>query len=246
MNARTLSANPWVAALRNAGFRPAARGRELTRGHLRLRAGTRWSTLLSARAGSSPRPGPWKWVTTGAPRALVFDLPPLDDAHVAVIEWALATHAGRVPEQWEVPAAEDVERWTTGRLTVRVGSLTSQGKVIRTADRFAVLFPLGTVPRALGAGRRRWLDALVADAGRWRMVRIEESGAHVLEAKIDLTGVPAPALESFLETSVAALRWVVESMLRPIALVLDAEVQSAVLTSTRPSWPGSPTRGILS
>ena len=208
--------------------------------------------------GQLGRPGLWKTVSVGRGRHVsvqrVWELPPMAlegasedvdgggqdaprSAFQAALSWALATADGQTPEGWRGPPLHEVEAAIPpGAMTVRKGDLIHQGTLICTPDRLAVVFPVvNRIPADLPDWRRKWLDAVLADAQtQWRLVRLGVAGANgsaSVQAEVDLTGVPPALVEGMVKSSLAALQWVVLWLLRSADFIVDTRVASKAMES---------------
>jgi hypothetical protein len=245
------------AQLAGSGFTRARPGDELRCNGTAFRFESGWSALRSAHpddaadplVGQLGQPGLWKWARdgNGAGFVRVFDLPPLalgrDGADAedegsplsACLEWALATAHGRLPDGWGPPPRAEVDGWAPpAALTVQAGPLVRQATVAHGPGRLALTCPLLTrVPEALPPARRAWLRELLLDGqDRWRMVRLGLSGephAPAVLAEVDLSGCPPEVAECLFGAGLAALRWVVEWLARPIDFLADAARPSRAL-----------------
>jgi hypothetical protein len=244
-------------AARDGAYRLNGTCLRLDRGWLTLTAG-RPEAKASRLGDQLGRPGLWRTVLAGCGRHAsvqqVWELPPLalqvasEDAGgggqdaprsavQAALSWALATAEGHAPEGWRGPPLQEVEAVIPpGAMTVRKGALMCQGTLICTPDRLAVVFPvLSGIPADLPAWRRKWLDAVLADAQtQWRLVRLGVAGANgsaSVQAEVDLTGVPPALVEAMVKSSLAALQWVVQWLLRSADFIVDTRVASKALES---------------
>jgi hypothetical protein len=170
------------------------------------------------------------------------DGPDGDDPLRACLDWAAATAQGELPNGWQCPAEESVQSWFSKEgLVLQSGPLVKQGSVVRAPGRLAVCFQVvAAVPEGLSPARRRWLERVLAEAGRrWRMVRVGldgSQGAPSVVAEVDLSGAPPELLPDFCRIALDAVRWVVSWFLWPVALLSDTRVACRV-------WE-APTAGI--
>jgi hypothetical protein len=146
-----------------------------------------------------------------------------------LVDAATATLDGNAPSGWTAPSAEEVAGWIGGgeALTVQCAEVACQGRVMRTDTRLAIEFPiLANIPANLAPTRRLKLNALLLEThNKWRMVRIglrdQAHGAQSAIAELDLTGLPAPAIEPLLRYAVDALHHIVRWAGAPAALLVD-------------------------
>ena len=148
--------------------------------------------------------------------------------------WAVATVAGRVPQDWAAPPEEQVRAWAPPNVwTVERGSVALQGRLAHSPQRLAISYPLLTGPLPeLPPRRTAWLHAVLADAQRrWRMARIGIDGSGSpsgIEAEIDLTGAPADLLEPLFRRSLTVLQYMVRWLAPSIALIVDRDAGAAL------------------
>lgn len=235
--------------------------------HLSVEGGwLRFSTTRSATvaSGGIDAPGLWKQSLDGG---RVFDAPldailrRLDDAgvddhddhddhdnhddppEVALVvmlaAWAQSTLGGNARKGWAPPAVERLDELIPpAALSFRIGSLLEPCRLVSLEHTLRLEVCLGRVDQSLSAERRHWVDRLVQDARRLRLVRVERRAAGeestTIEASIDLTGAPATIGEAMLPIAVDALRHCFE-FLAPTATILgDAQCASRLL-DTMPS-----------
>ncbi|HYT92305.1 MAG TPA: hypothetical protein VEL76_26560 [Gemmataceae bacterium] len=239
----------WDADLVALGFRPEETGAYRRNGTL-LTPGRGWVAVEEngENANGDPLtgqlglPGLWRQIRSGDRVRHVFELPesalaaPPDPETEsenesplrACIEWAVATATGGVADGWQPPPYAEVESWIPiGRLTMQCGPLLRQGELIHAPGRLALRFPIvSAIPADLPEVRREWLHELLADAqDRWRLVRVgltvDETAAL---AEVDLTCCPHAVLEGLFKTSLDALRWVVEWLVKSADFLADTDV----------------------
>ena len=263
--ALTSAASPVVAALERLGFR--AEGGQFTRGEIRFRQSGRWAVLeQSCAVGEAVfdfgRPGLWRTLNVAR---RVFELPDTvlaladqdsfgddeqENPFAACLAWALATADGETPPGWQPEPRAFVDSLVPkNRLTIQTGGAIRQGELIHTSQRLALRVPIvPTLPPTLSAPRRTQLRAVLRDAqNTWSLVRLGLTAAPELPAvlaEIDLTGVPAAALEPLLSASLETLRFVVARLVETAEILAEATVASAALDSAafpQPSTQGSTT-----
>lgn len=189
---------------------------------LSLTATRRWVVVADTRpfteAATAPRdpgpPGLWKHDARGGTGGSVFEIPlaailqrlgvadadqeARADVARTLVRWAADTAGGRHPAGWQPPAAERLDEIIAGAsLGVRAGSDVGRARVVATPAglvmRLAICRYIGRLP----AGREAWLQRLLADASRLRMVRLGvgpgqdgDDAGRTVEAQVDLTGAP--------------------------------------------------------
>ena len=213
-----------------------------------LRFGTQRS--LPAAFESLDAPGLWKASSAGG---RIFEAPleailqRIDDAgshdqpdhpEPAVIAmlaaWAVQTLDGDGRQGWAPPAVERLtELVPPAARSVRSGSLLESAKLVSDERTLRLQVCLGRIDTPLSDQRRRWVDRLVADARRLRLVRVALRGvgeaATAIEAAIDLTGAPAAISEAMLPVAVDALRHCFDFLAPTATIVGDAQCVSRVL-----------------
>jgi len=201
----------------------------------------------AAASGGLDAPGLWKPSTAGG---RVFEAPleailqriddtGLDDnPEVAVITmlatWAVQTLDGRGRKGWAPPAVDRLDELVPpAALSFRTGSLLEPARLVRLDRTLRVQVSLGRIDPALSAERRQWVDCLVDDARRLRLVRVDirstGEAATSIEAAIDLTGAPAAIGEAMLPVAVDALRHCFNFLAPTATIVGDARCASRVL-----------------
>ena len=200
-----------------------------------------------AASGGLDAPGLWKQSTGGG---RVFEAPlgaimqRIDDtgfddhAEEAVIAmvatWAVQTLDGTGARGWAPPAVERLdELLPPAALSFQSGSLLEPCTLVSLEHTLRVHVCLGRIDPALSDARRRWVDRVVADARRLRLVRVElrapGEAPAMIEAAIDLTGAPAAIGEAMLPLAVDALRHCFEFLALTATIVGDAQCASRVL-----------------
>ncbi len=215
----------------------------------------RFSTQRSATvaSGGIAAPGLWKQSTDGD---RVFEAPleailrRLDDPEVAdgddhddppevaliamLAAWALSTLDGNARKGWAPPAVERLDELIPpAALSFSSGSLLEPCRLVSLEHSLRLEVCLGRVEQSLSDERRQWVDRLVQDARRLRLVRVEHraSGEEstTIEASIDLTGAPATITEAMLPIAVDALRHCFEFLAPTATIIGDARCASRVL-----------------
>ncbi len=201
----------------------------------------------TASSGGLDAPGLWKPSTAGgrvfeAPLAAILQR--IDDAglddhpEVAVISmlatWAVQTLDGNGRNGWAPPAVERLnELVPPAALSFRTGSLLEPARLVSRDRALRVQVSLGRIDPALSDERRQWVDRLVTDARRLRLVRVDirstGEAATSIEAAIDLTGAPAAIGEAMLPVAVDALRHCFNFLAPTATIVGDARCASRVL-----------------
>jgi hypothetical protein len=146
-----------------------------------------------------------------------------------LVDSALATIDGDAPADWTALSEQELAGWIAPEmLTVQCAQVACQGRVIRTQTRLALEFPIVTsIPAGLAPPRRQKLGALLREAHHaWRLVRVglrdqDDRGAQSAIAEVDLTGLPAAAMEPLLRYSLSALHNIVRWTAAPAALLID-------------------------
>ncbi len=200
-----------------------------------------------AASGGLDAPGLWKSSTAGG---RVFEAPldailqRIDDAgfddhpEVAVITmlatWAVQTLDGNGRKGWTPPAVERLnELIPPAALSFQSGSLLEPCRLVSLEHTLRLQVCLGRIDPGLSDERRHWVDCLVADARRLRLVRVDirSTGetATSIEAAIDLTGAPAAIGEAMLPVAVDALRHCFNFLAPTATIVGDARCASRVL-----------------
>jgi hypothetical protein len=121
-------------------------------------------------------------------------------------------------------------------LSIQRGPFAVQGSLTCERDRWQLAFPLvHELSHELSENRRAWLRAALVDAhNRWRLARLvhrEDRGRVRITAEVDLSGAPEQAAEELFKVSLAALRWVVSSLICPVSLLADPTVKCRVWES---------------
>lgn len=195
------------------------------------------------------RPGLWRILESDTGPTWTLELPafvmaeepepeldgsPAVDPLEACIAWARASLVGELPAGWITPDREELEAWgKSSALTVRSGSHSSQGTLVREPRRLALRHAaLAQVPADLSIARTQWLEACLRDGMRsWRTVRLGFTPEGNVGCEVDLSGVPHALLESFVQLALDALQLVTRWCLSSIALVTDPGVPSRALES---------------
>lgn len=249
----------WGDDLVRLGFELAKNRPAFRRGPHTVTAEGEWVVITDEADVSSSDPlrgmhgHPGLWRITSGPGSghsrRVFEMAPTfarvgragaseeEGAFRELVEWALATSGGTVPRGWTVPQESSIDAWIPpADLTLRAGAHLVKGSVIADADRFAIRFPLPTVPGGtLSPTRSAWLETLLREAQEsWRLVRIEVDAEGGAAAAIDLTGAPHVALERLSRTAVDTLRWVAEWLVPTAAFVADPSRGSRALEARFP------------
>ncbi len=256
INLQTMKARH--AAFERLGFRKTNDGISYRQNGMLLTPKRRWCVLETAPSANCDllatewnRPGLWKLVSAKPYGAVLreFHLPIqvllIDEAITdpdpngktvidALMEWAVATSRGTLPDGWSPPSREDIESWIpAGGLTVQDGPIIRQGSLVHAANRLAIRFPIvPSISPNLSDSRLDLLrDVLIDGQSRWRMVRLgftSPAGRQAIEAEVDLTGAPLEVLQPIFKISLDALRWVVRWIVWSAALLADARVESRV------------------
>ena len=256
------------AAARELGFELVSGGRAQVRDALAPGSTGEWIALVdrTPRAGESRGelgvPGPWRTVRANGSTARVCDLwltmvdaesdadaegapesrgtrPPFASA----LHFARATADGKLPAGWRAPAAAEVEGWLEPRrLAVRSGAHVAKAELTCEPTRLALRFPeLVRVPAELAEPRVAWLREVCSAAqDRYRLVRLGLADG-VVQAEVDLTGVPPAMAPAMVELSFSALSWVVEWLLAPLHLIANSSVESRALDLQLPWAPARTT-----
>lgn len=214
-----------------------------------------------------PLTAPGLWKTVGDPASAdvraVWELPPTILAEIDprshgaeglalfadTLAWALATASGAAPPDWTSPDTAFVAEFASSEaLSLRAGHLLRQGSLVREPGRLALRFRvLDPPPAPPPKSRAVWLAELLRDAQRrWRLVRLHtrfaarEPGA--VDAVVDLTGVPAPLAEPFLQSGSEALRCAVEHLIREVDFLASSTVSRALEVLSPRATPAQPVR----
>ncbi len=199
------------------------------------------------------RPGLWK---LGAPTRdglplQVFEVPlvgPLGQRRATdveqVVSWARTCLAAgrskisppapgdRLPSEWSPPSREELEALVpAARRTLGVGPFSTRGVLVRAPHRLALRFDLFGAARpdlsTLSAPRRAWLEAVLAQACTWRLVRVGRlppgGDASPLVAEVDLTGAPHALIETLLPFALDALCCVCSWLLLSVRFLCDPD-----------------------
>ncbi len=251
LKASAIEADP-ARALGELGFRRHRPGLYSTRGvTLTVRGG--WLTVVTARPRKAPpggdlgRPGLWMTGVGGRTACRVFELPldPLlgtaaddyderapGDVVAAAARWALETRSGRPRRSWTAPPAERV-RAAAGTQTLRAGRHLEPVRVTCQKRTVALRATMGRIDGSISEPRRRWLEQLLADAGRLRMVRVgvapNAGGPSMFEAEVNLSGAPPWMAEALLPVAVEALRRCFSWLAPTAALIGDPQIKSVAL-----------------
>jgi hypothetical protein len=148
------------------------------------------------------------------------------------LAWGLATAAGQVPADWEPPAGHLIDAFLPqAQLTLQVGPTLRQITVVCEPDRLALTCTLlPQLPNDLSPARNHWLDALLRDGNnRWRMVRIGVATNNSVLAEVDLTGIPASAVDPLLKTALEALHYAVKGTVQAADFLADGSVNCRAL-----------------
>ncbi len=256
------------AAAKELGFELVRGGGARVRDALAPGSTGEWIALVDRTPGVGERrgelgvPGPWRTVRANGRTARTCDLwlarvdaesdadaegapeprgarPPFASA----LQWARATADGTLPDSWRAPAAAEVEGWLEPRrLAVRSGAHVAQAELTCEPTRLALRFPeLVRVPGELGAPRVAWLREVCSAAqDRYRLVRLGLVEG-VVQAEVDLTGVPSAMAPAMVELSFAALCRVVEWLLAPLHMIANPSVKSRALDLQLPWAPARTT-----
>ena len=247
----------WHDTLTRLGFQPE--GKIYRRDGIVFRPNGGWLTLetevgpTSSTAVFEPREqlGLWKAIHTANGSRQVFEIPADivaagEDEELfgsesqsleSFVHWALLSAENRVPPGWTALTQELVDSWLSAdSLTLQIGGLVRQGKMILSPERWALRFPiLMNVPADLPESRVAWLRQLVANAqNQWRMVRfafepLDGSEASTLVVETDFTGAPHSA-QLFL-ASLDGLKHAVSWLVETAEIVADATVASRALAN---------------
>lgn len=211
-----------------------------------------WLTVHAEQAGTSApperldRPGLWKHVDAAHGARLAFDVPlaamnrGLDDAAdivvgdlvLASVKWALETRDGMVGGDWVPPSPDELSIAPT-MLSFRRESYVQQAAVTAGAASLALHVTIGRVAAGLSEGRLLRLRQIVADAARWRLVRIglrgDADGGGLIEARIDLSGAPACVRNGLIPVAVDALRHAFSLLVSTVTFLGDSGCASRAL-----------------
>ena len=167
-----------------------------------------------------------------------FDDDQGDHPEVAMIAmlstWAVQTLDGNGRKGWAPPAVERLnELIPPAALSFRSDALLEPCTLVSLEHTLRLQVCLGRIDPALSDVRRGWVDRVVADARRLRLVRVERRGSGdapaMIEATVDLTGAPAAIGEAMLPLAVDALRHCFEFLALTATIVGDAQCASRVL-----------------
>ena len=228
-----------------------------TRDDVKITVRDGWLTLRQpgdngqAAGGDLGRPGLWKHVAEpDGSTSRTFDVPlatllaRLDVAEVdgvdeervvdESVQWALDTRQGQPVAEWETPTTRRLDEIVPkAALTLRAGANLGLVRFVTTPGRLAVRLPICRAAAELTEARRGWLERLLADAGRLRMVRLglrcDGGPGTTIEAEIDLSGAPPCVLDSVVHVAVDALRAVFSLLATTTTFIAEANCPSVAL-----------------
>lgn len=199
------------------------------------------------------RPGLWKAVKGENGRIVrVFDLPlaamrdvdgrsdlDIDEEIVSpfysLVDWALRTVDGEAPTGWRLPPRDELEvLMPSEALTVQCGTEARQGELTYEPSCLALRYALARdVREDLPRARSDWLrEVLLSAQNYWQIARVgfvgDASNPSVL-AEADLTGVPHSLLDRVLEDALAALKCLVQWIVRSVAFLVDRKSRCEAL-----------------
>jgi hypothetical protein len=199
-------------------------------------------------------PGLWKpdLETPGGDR-LVFDCPlaallrQRGDHEIAeetlveqIVAWSLATLECRVPEGWKPPGPERLEALLPRETrSIRFGAFIAQVEIAAEPGRLALRVPMAGLSSDLTPARRVWLDTLLDDAARLRMVRVgvrEDLVPQRVEAEVDLSGAPSACVEGLVVCALEALRLCYRSMVLSFSVVAGGSAHSRAMEQAPETW----------